>query len=77
MVPSEPDTLMTVMINEAQNITTQCGQQVTIFTCDQQLYRVMVNVNRVHPLLFEHAWGHVHVDEFCGVCWNINGEHWS
>ena len=48
MVPSDPDTMMTAMC-EAQRITVECGQGFTIFTADQQLYRVMVNVLWTHP----------------------------
>ena len=42
-VPPNPDTMMTAMY-EAQRLTVKCGQTFTIFTADQQLYRVMVNV---------------------------------
>lgn len=51
MVPSHPDTMMTAM-SEAQRFTVQCGQTFTVFTADQQLYRVMINVIWVHPQLF-------------------------
>ena len=51
MTPSDPDTIMSAMI-EAQRITNACGQTITVFTNDQQLYRVSVNVTWVHPRLF-------------------------
>ena len=37
MNPADPDTMMTAMV-EAQKLTQQCGQQVNVFTNDQQLY---------------------------------------
>ena len=51
MVPSHPDTIMTAMV-ESQRLTNSCGQAVTIFTNDQQLYKVAVNVMWVHPEQF-------------------------
>ena len=48
MVPSHPATMMTAMV-EAQKLTKQTGQFYTVFTADQQLYRVMVNVLWVDP----------------------------
>ena len=50
MTPSDPDTIMSAMI-EAQRLTNACGQTITIFTNDQQLYRVAVNVT-CYPRLF-------------------------
>lgn len=37
MVPSDPDT-MTVAMLKAQRLTNLCGQTVTVFTADQQLF---------------------------------------
>lgn len=51
MTPSDPDTMMTAMA-DAKRITEKCGQEYTVFTADQQLYRVMVNVLWVHPDIF-------------------------
>ena len=51
MTPSDPDTIMSAMI-EAQRLTNACGQMITVFTNDQQLYRVAVNVTWVYPRLF-------------------------
>ena len=53
MVPSEPDTMMTAIV-ESQRLTNSTGQIYTIFTNDQQLYRVAVNVTWVYPELFPH-----------------------
>ena len=43
MVPHDSDTIMTATV-EAQRPTKQSGQTITLFTNDQQLYRVAVNV---------------------------------
>jgi hypothetical protein len=51
MVPSDPTTMMTAMV-EAQKLTRQSGHVFTVFTADQQLYRVVVNVMWVHPERF-------------------------
>ena len=51
MVPHDSDTIMTAMV-EAQMLTKQSGQTITLFTNDQQLYRVAVNVMWVYPTLF-------------------------
>ena len=37
---------------EAQRLTNKCGQSITIFNNDQQLYRVAVNATWVYPDLF-------------------------
>ncbi len=50
MVTSDPSTIMTAMI-EARRITKNTGQSMTVFTADQQLYRVAVNVVWVYPEL--------------------------
>ena len=52
MVPSDPNTIMTTM-TEAQRLTEECGQSVTLFTNNQQLYRVTVNVLWSHPEQFK------------------------
>ena len=43
MDPSDPYKMMKAM-TEAKIITSECGQTLTVFTADQQLYQVMVNV---------------------------------
>ena len=40
--------------NEARRITKHTGQSMTVFTADQQLYRVAVNVVWVYPELFDY-----------------------
>ena len=47
MTPADPDTMMTAMV-QAQKLTKECGQEITIFTNDQQLYKVAVNVTWVY-----------------------------
>ena len=42
--PSNPDTIMFSMIY-AQRLTNKCGPQITVFTNDQQLYQVAVNIS--------------------------------
>ena len=49
MVPSDLSTIMTAMI-EAQHT----GQSMTVFTADQQLYRVAVNGVLVYPELSDY-----------------------
>ena len=51
MVPPDPDTILTAMA-EAQKLTTSCGQLYTVFTSDQQLYKVVVNITWVYPNRF-------------------------
>ena len=51
MTPADPDTMMTALV-EAQKLTKQCGQEFTIFTDDQQLYKVAVNVMWVYSEKF-------------------------
>ena len=43
MKPSNPDTMMTALV-EAQRLTKLSGQDFTVFTCDQQLYRVALHI---------------------------------
>ena len=51
ITPSDPTTMMTAMV-QAQQLTSGCGQAVTVFTADQQLYQVMVDITWVYPELF-------------------------
>lgn len=51
MNPAHPDTMLTAM-SEAQRLTKECGQAITILKNDQQLYRVAVNVKWVYPERF-------------------------
>ena len=50
--PSDPSTVFTAMI-EAEKITSQAGQNITIFTTDQQLYRVTLEVMWMEPIAFK------------------------
>ena len=52
MNPAEPDTMLTTMV-EFQRLTKQTGQVYTIFTNDQQLYRIVVNVTWTYPAQFQ------------------------
>ena len=52
MTPAEPDTMFTAMV-ESQRLTNLTGQVYTIFTNDQQLYRVVVNVTWAYPSQFQ------------------------
>ena len=45
MDPADPDTMLTAM-TEAEQLTNQCGQDETIFTNDQQLYKVAVQIRQ-------------------------------
>ena len=54
MVPSEPDTMLTA-ITEAMRISRVSGQEWTIFTNDQQLYRVAVHLSWANTDLFKHV----------------------
>ena len=48
MPPAHPDTIMTAM-SKAQQLTEKIGQNFTVFTADQQLYRVAVDVQWAYP----------------------------
>ena len=50
--PSDPSTVLTAMI-EAEKITNQAGQNITIFKADQQLYRVALEVMWTEPNRFQ------------------------
>ena len=41
--PSDPSTMLTTMA-EAARVTQEVGQSVTVFTADQQLYRVALGI---------------------------------
>ena len=51
MIPAEPDTMKTAMV-EAQRLTLLTGKEWTIFTNDQQLYQVAVNITWVDQSMF-------------------------
>ena len=48
MPPSDPDTILTAL-HEAKRLTNERGQKNTIFTRDQQLYKVAVEMKWAHP----------------------------
>ena len=48
MPPSDPDTMMTAL-QEAKRLTNERGQKKMVFTCDQQLYKVAVDVKWSYP----------------------------
>lgn len=47
MSPADPDTILTAMI-DAQETTNSFGQLFTIFTNDQQLYKIAVDIKWVY-----------------------------
>jgi len=49
--PSDHTTIYTAMV-EAKRMTNATGQKHTILTCDQQLYKVMVDIMWVHSEVF-------------------------
>jgi len=79
MNPDHPDSMLTAM-TEAQRLMKECGQNITILTNDQQLYRLAVNVKLCYqerysdfiPML-----GGMHMFEFYWLCWRIDGRQWT
>ena len=51
MKPTEPDTIITAML-EAQRLSEQAGQSFTVLTCDQQLYKIALQVKWNEPIRF-------------------------
>ena len=51
MTPSDPDTIMTAL-QEAKRLTKEQGQKTVIFTSDQQLYKVAIEVQWAYPREF-------------------------
>ena len=51
MKPTDPDTMLTAMI-QAEKLTTGAGQSVVLLTCDQQLYKIAVNITWAYPERF-------------------------
>ncbi|KAJ8351728.1 hypothetical protein SKAU_G00232040 [Synaphobranchus kaupii] len=49
---SDPDTMMTAMVR-VQELTSETGQNFSVLTCDQQLYRVAVQVSWANPDRFK------------------------
>ena len=53
LTPSDPSTMMTPMV-EAGKTTHSTGQKDTVFTCDQQLYKVLTDKNWAYPERFQY-----------------------
>ena len=51
LTPSDPTTIMSAII-EAKRITNTTGQKHRIFTCDHQLYKLLVDIKWVYPEIF-------------------------
>ena len=54
MPPVDHSTMMTALI-EANRLTSEAGQEFTIFSCDQQLYRVSLQVIWAYPEQFSNV----------------------
>ena len=52
MKPSDPDTMPAAMV-EAERLVKSTGQDIVVFTCDQQLYKVAVNITWANPERFQ------------------------
>ena len=52
--PADPSTMMTALA-EAGRLTSETGQEFTIFTCDQQLYRISLQVIWAYPEQFSNV----------------------
>ena len=50
--PSDPTTMMTAMV-EAQRLTQLTGQEYTVLTSDQQLFKVLVDIKWAYPEKFQ------------------------
>ena len=51
MPPSDPDRMMTAL-TEAKRLTKERGQNKVVFTCDQQLYKIAVDIKWAYPEQF-------------------------
>lgn len=52
MKPSDPDTMLSAM-KRVKELTAQTCQSFSVFTCDQQLYRVAVQISWDQPETFK------------------------
>ena len=52
MKPSDPDTMLRAMMR-VKELTAQTGQTFSVLTCDQQLYRVAVQISWDQPATFK------------------------
>ena len=64
--PSDPSTILTAMC-DLESTSRQAGQCVSVFTCDQQLYRVALDIVWAVVSFLSTYWGHALADEFCGM----------
>ena len=76
--PSDPSTILTVM-HEAKRITVQAGQEFTVFTLDQQLYKVALDVIWSDALRWNQpydskTWWYALAYELHRLCWCSNGK---
>ena len=77
MPHADPSTMMTALV-EANRLTSEDGQEFTIFTCDQQLYRVSLLVIWAYPEQFSNVvlrLGGMHMlMSFVGAVGSLMGE---
>ena len=52
--PTDPSTMMTALV-EAMRLTDETCQPFTVITCDQQLYKILVDLLWVYPSKFENV----------------------
>ena len=58
----------------------ECGQNLTILTNDQQLYRLASNVKLVYQERYSDfipRLDGMHMFEFYWLCWRIDGRQWT
>ena len=63
---SDPSTILTAICNIAA-MSHQTGQQVAVFTCNQQLFRVSIGIMWDDPARLKHFYPRIG-----GMCWLIN-----
>ena len=73
MPPAEHDTILTSVL-QVKRLSEAAGQQFTVFTLDQQLYRYAVESQWVLPGLFPihifcQTWGNTFPHELYWPCW--------
>ena len=80
MPPVDYSTMMTALI-EANRLTSEAGQEFTICTCDQQLYRVslqvIMGISRAVFKCSTSSWWHAYVYELCWCSGKSNGRKWA
>ena len=52
MKPADPDTMLTAMV-EAEKLVKSLGQNIVVLTCDQQLYKIAVDITWAYPDRFK------------------------